>query len=67
MQEKKRPADGNFNLTTFAEYAGISLPTALEWVRRDNFPAFRSGRRWIIPRGPAIKWMEERAAERAEL
>lgn len=67
MENQTRPDDGNWNLTTFSKYAGVSLPTVLEWVRRDDFPAFRSGRRWIIPRGPAIKWMEERAAERAKL
>ncbi|MBQ8953210.1 MAG: helix-turn-helix domain-containing protein [Clostridia bacterium] len=65
-QEKKREA-GAFSLGTAAEFAAVSTPTMLEWVNRGDFPAFRSGRRWIIPRKPFIEWLEDMARKRARL
>jgi len=58
---------GAFNVKTAAEYAGVSRPTMAEWINRSDFPAFKSGSRWIIPRDALIRWLNERAAERAEL
>lgn len=56
---------GAFNLKSAAEYASVSAPTMLEWVNRQDFPAFRSGRRWVIPREAFAKWLNEQAQARA--
>ncbi|MBE5774051.1 MAG: helix-turn-helix domain-containing protein [Clostridiales bacterium] len=58
---------GAFTLSSAAVYACVSEPTMLEWVNRRDFPAFRSGRRWIIPRASFDAWLDERAHERAQL
>lgn len=56
---------GAFNLKGAAEYAGVSAPTMLEWVNRSDFPAFRSGRRWVIPCEAFTRWLNEQAKARA--
>ncbi len=56
-----------FTLKDAALYAHVSAPTMIAWVNRADFPAFRSGRRWIIPRDAFIRWMEQQAAKRARL
>ena len=58
---------GAFTLEGAAKHAGVSVPTITEWVNRSDFPAFRSGRRWIIPRSSFEKWLEDQARERAQL
>lgn len=65
--EKTTNEVGAFNQTTAAAFAGVSVPTMLTWINRADFPAFRSGRRWVIPRDPFIRWMEDQAAKRATL
>ncbi len=54
-------------LENAAKLAGVSIPTMQAWVNRRDFPAFRSGRRWIIPRDALIDWIKARAQERAAL
>ena len=56
-----------FNLRTAAEYMEISVPTLRELLSQTDFPAFKSGRRWIIPRDALIRWLNDRAEERAQL
>ena len=66
-QHNQQPAEvlpGAFNLKTAAEYASVSTPTMLEWVNRQDFPAFRSGRRWIIPRNSFDEWLNQQGKRR---
>lgn len=56
---------GAFTLRSAAEFAGVSTPTMIEWVNREDFPAFKSGRRWIIPRDALVQWLNEQAGRRA--
>lgn len=69
MKQSRQREGGNlmgaFNLKSAAEFASVSTPTMLEWVNRQDFPAFRSGRRWVIPREGFIRWLNEQAAQRA--
>lgn len=58
---------GAFTLEGAAKHANVSVPTVTEWVNRQDFPAFRSGRRWVIPRASFDAWLEDRARERAQL
>ena len=58
---------GAFTLAGGAKFAGVSIPKMAELVHREDFPAFRVGRRWVIPRDALIRWMNERAAVRAQL
>lgn len=64
-QHAEEPLSGAFNLKTAAEFAGVSTPTMLEWVNRGDFPAFRSGRRWVIPKETLNDWLKEQARQRA--
>ena len=66
MLDVKKNEDA-FNAAAAAKSAGVSLPTMMAWLKRRDFPAFRSGRRWIIPREPFIEWLRKQAEERAEL
>jgi excisionase family DNA binding protein len=54
-------------IKTGAERANVSVPTFAAWVKRSDFPAFKSGRRWIIPTADFDRWMSEQAKARAEL
>lgn len=65
--EKLTKEVGVFNRGQAADFAGVSEPTIDEWLRREDFPAFRSGRRWLIPREPFIAWLKEQAKMRAQL
>lgn len=67
MTEKFNHETGAFTLETAAKFANVSTPTMTEWVNRQDFPAFRSGRRWIIPRASFERWLEDQARERAQL
>lgn len=58
---------GTFNLDQAAEFIGTNHTTMCAIVKTPGFPAFRMGRRWIIPRDALIRWLNDRAAERAEL
>lgn len=56
-----------FNLESLARYVGISTPTAQRLVNQDGFPAFRMGRRWVIPRRAVDEWLQRNAQERVQL
>lgn len=58
---------GAFNLREAAEFIGTNHTTMCSLVQTPGFPAFRLGRRWIIPRSALVAWLDARAAERAEL
>ena len=58
---------GVFNVVEAAQYAGVSRPTMIAWINRNDFPAFRSGRRWLIPVGSFRVWLEKQAQQRAVL
>lgn len=58
---------GALNLDEAARYMGINHVTMSALVRRPDFPAFRMGRRWVIPRDALVRWLNEKAEERAEL
>ena len=58
---------GAFNLKTAAMWAGVSIPTMAGWVQLPGFPAFKVGRRWIIPRNAFAAWLAEQAEARAQL
>ena len=63
-QEKQRLT---YNLQQAAEEGGISLPTMRALAHRADFPAFRVGRRWIIPVEDFMRWLSEQAEKRARL
>ena len=55
------------NMAEAAKLAGVSVPTMRQLANQKDFPAFRSGRRWIIPADSFKRWLEERANERASV
>ena len=58
---------GAFNLQEAAEFIGTNHVTMRGLLSSPEFPAFRMGRRWIIPKDALIRWMNDRAAEHAQL
>lgn len=52
-----------YTLDEASQLVGVSAPTMSEWVRTPGFPAFRSGKRWIIPAAALVRWLEEQAAK----
>lgn len=52
----------SYTLTQAAEAINVSRPTMSNLVKRDDFPAFRSGTKWIIPIEPFKNWLSTQAA-----
>lgn len=52
------------DLRTAARLAGVSVPVMREFVKQDGFPAFKAGRRWLIPCDGLRIWLEQQAKER---
>lgn len=52
-----------YTLHEASRMVGVSAPTMSEWVRIPGFPAFRSGKRWIIPAAALERWLNEQAAK----
>lgn len=50
-----------FDMKSAAEAAGVSIPTMRELAQRPDFPAFRAGRRWVIPCDLFKAWLEKQA------
>ena len=50
-----------------ARAAGVSTVTMRQWVNRSDFPAFKSGKRWIIPVDAFREWLVSNARNRANL
>lgn len=53
-----------FGLKEAAKMCGVSVHTMQALVNSEGFPAFRAGRRWMIPRNALEAWMTRQAAER---
>ncbi len=53
----------SYSLETAAEALNISRPTMLEVVNRSDFPAFRIGRRWVIPAEGLHRWLDEQTRQ----
>lgn len=49
-----------------AEVAGVSTVTMLGWVKQSDFPAFRVGKKYLIPARMFEGWIEAQAAARAQ-
>lgn len=67
MENGYNPDVGAFTIEKAAKWANVSIPKMQQWVNLPDFPAFRSGRRWIIPVSSFCRWLEKHAEERAEL
>lgn len=65
--DEKENSEVAFTLEKAARFAGVSAPTMLQWANRRDFPAFRAGRRWVIPKDSLIDWLRKQAQERAQL
>ena len=52
-----------YNLAEAARAVGVSNPTMTEWVHIPGFPAFRAGKRWVIPIAALERWLDEQAAK----
>ena len=49
----------SYTLAEAAAAINVSRPTMHQLVKRDDFPAFRSGKRWIIPIDPFKEWLND--------
>ncbi len=54
-----------FTLEQAAESIEVSVPTMRTLIQQPGFPAFRVGRRWVIPVNAFQEWMHEQAVSRA--
>lgn len=54
------------SLEEAAKAIRVSRPTMLNIVHSEGFPAFRVGRRWVIPKRLFENWMEEQVAKQHE-
>lgn len=50
-----------YTLTQAAEAINVSRPTMQRLVNRSDFPAFRTGKRWIIPADSFKDWLNNQA------
>ena len=55
-----------YTLTGAAKALNVSKPTMEKIVNRADFPAFKAGRRWIIPADGLCKWLQVQAAAAME-
>ena len=61
---------GNLNYQSLEEAAqalGVSLPKMRTIVHRADFPGYKIGTRWVVPKKSLAEWNAKMAAERAEL
>lgn len=52
----------SYTLSQAAEAINVSRPTMQEIVQREDFPAFRTGKRWIIPIDAFRNWLNDQVA-----
>jgi excisionase family DNA binding protein len=52
-------------LTEAAEAMSVSVPTMRTVIHQPGFPAFRVGKRWVIPVDAFREWMHKQALARA--
>ncbi len=50
-----------------AESMGVSLPTMRKIANQKDFPAFRIGKRWLIPCRAFADWLDKQAREKATM
>ena len=50
-----------------AKSLGVSVPTMRKIAIQNDFPAFRIGKRWIIPCHVFAEWLDKQARERAAM
>ena len=50
-----------------AKSLGVSMPTMRKIANLNDFPAFRVGKRWIIPCQAFAEWLDKQARERAAM
>lgn len=50
-----------YSLGEAALAIGVSRPVMTAWVNTPGFPAFRSGKRWVIPVNALERWLNEQA------
>lgn len=50
-----------------AKSLGVSMPTMRKIASNNNFPAFRIGKRWIIPCQAFAEWLDKQARKRAAM
>lgn len=55
------------SLEEASEDTGITKTILYQLVHRQDFPAMKVGRRWIIHKALLAEWIEDRAKERAQL
>ena len=53
----------SYTLSQAAEAINVSRPTMQQLVNRPDFPAFRTGTRWIIPIEPFKEWLNAQASD----
>lgn len=56
-----------FTLAEAAIAVGVSRPVMTEWVNIPGFPAFKSGKRWVIPVAALERWLEDQATAGAHI
>lgn len=49
------------NANLVAQVLGVSISTAYEVMHEPGFPALRVGSRMVVPKGPFIRWAEEKS------
>ena len=50
-----------------ARAVGVSTVTMRKWILLSDFPAFKAGKRWIIPVDAFREWLNKNAAERKQI
>jgi len=53
------------SLSEAAKVVGVSYPTIHKLAHSNGFPAFRVGKKWIVPREKLIEWLH-RQIEKTE-
>ena len=53
-----------YTLKEAAEAAQLSEPVMRELIYSDGFPAFRVGRRWVLPKETFSNWLNTNALNR---
>lgn len=56
-----------YTLAEAAEAINVSVPTMRSLVHQPGFPAFRAGKRWVIPVAEFEAWLGRQANDRAEI
>ena len=55
------------NLEAAAEALGFSMTLMRQIVHREDFPGYKLGTRWVVPKKALAEWNERQAREKVEL